>query len=244
MEKTLRANAFKTCRKINNSCSSQQQNVPKRKNTASSKLRSKLPKSFDFHFHISISSMITGVALSAAGFYYLENRNLNEDLIKSQLLLGEIDETANFSKLASDEKLFLNAVKHKNERLCLFLLRNGAKPRILSDFGSNLLVKLIENDLIEVLNFLLNSPNDLKLAIDFMDESTGKTPLLAAVQAKKYTTAKKLMEMGAKPIITSTSKYPARSINDFLKEILNVETDESEDLLKYLDKLFKNNITK
>ena len=31
-----------------------------------------------------------------------------------------------------------------------------------------------------------------------MDESTGKTPLLAALKAKKYAIAKKLLEMGAK----------------------------------------------
>ena len=78
-----------------------------------------------------------------------------------------------------------------------------------------------------------------------MDESTGKTPLLAALKAKKYAIAKKLLEMGAKPIIPSTSTYPSRSINDFLKEIRNFESDdESEDLLKYFDKLFNNNTTK
>lgn len=244
VETFLRANGFKTYRGVKDSCSNQQQNVPKKKSTKSPKFNSNIPKSYNIDFNFSVSSMITGVALSVAGFYYFENRNLNEELIKSQLLSGEIDESANFTKFAHDEKLFLKSVHRRNERLCLYLLRNGAKPRILNDFGDNLLVKLIQNDLIEVLDFFFNFPNDLKLAMDFMDESTGDTPLLAAIKAEKFAIAKKLLEMGAKPIISSTSKYPSRSVYDFLKEIQNFESDESKDLLNYFDKLFKNNITK
>jgi ankyrin repeat protein len=103
------------------------------------------------------------------------------------------------------------------------------------------LVKLIENYMIEVVNFLLNSStntNDFNVSIDFMDDSTGKTPLLAALKVKQFELAKKLLKMGAKPMIPSTLKYPSRSINHFIDEIRNFESDESKDLLNYVSKLF------
>lgn len=198
------------------------------------------PKRFQFQMDFSFSSMLTGVAISAAAFYYLDNRNLSKELIKCQLLLEQKDDITdvNFDKLVKDERFFLEAVTRKNQRLCLLLLRSGAQPKILNDFGDNLLVKLIENDLIEVVNFLLST--DLKLvAIDVMDESTGKTPLLAAIKSKHFNIAKKLLEMGAKPMIPTTSKYPARSMNDFLNEISNSDSPEAAELLNYFDKLFK-----
>ena len=228
------------------STTSQQQqeqlNVPKRKKATTSP-PARESKPFHFHFDFSLSSMLTGVALSAAAFYYLENRNLNDGLIKSQLLSGQYDGgdllKINLSKFSNDEKFFMEAVNRKNQELCILLLKNGAKPRIFNDAGDNLLVKLIENDFMQVLTVMLNSQeNDLRLAIDSMDESTGKTPLLAALMAKKFPVAMKLLELGAKPMIPSTSKYPARSINDFLMEIKKDESPEAKDLLKYFERVF------
>jgi ankyrin repeat protein len=95
--------------------------------------------------------------------------------------------------------------------------------------------------MIKVVNFLLNSStntNDFNVSIDFMDDSTGKTPLLAALKVKQFELAKKLLKMGAKPMIPSTLKYPSRSINHFIDEIRNFESDESKDLLNYVSKLF------
>ena len=219
----------------NSSVDSQKQNIPKKRSTPK-----KEPKIFNFQCDFSTSSMMTGVFLTIAGFYYFENQNLNRLLVRSQLLSGEIDGGGGVSldKFVNDEVLFVEAIKRRNQKLCLLLLRSGAKPMILNDSGDNLLVKLIENDMIEVLEFLLNRP-DAKLAIDFMDTSTGKTALLAAIQAKMYPQAKKLLEMGAKPMIPSTPKFHTRTIQDFINEI-NENSEEAEELLRCFDKLFKN----
>ena len=125
-----------------------------------------------------------------------------------------------------------------NQELCLYLLQSGQTIKILNELGGeNLLVKIIEKGMSKTMNYLLkNRLDEIRLALDVMDELSGNTPLLSAIQVKDFKSAKALLDLGAKPIIPTTSRFQARDIQHFMPKI---EGAESEEFAKELETKYR-----
>ena len=192
---------------------------------------------FNVKFDFSLSSALTGIALSGAGYYYLESKDLNEKLHRNKLLSGDYDidlETID-SKVLKDPKLFNESIKKGNEELCILILKSqGGSIK----YDNNLLLKLIEKRMPKVIDFILSEydENSLHSSCDSINVLSGKTPLLAALQSKMFPQARKLLKMGAKPLIPSIPGHPARGINDFLSEL--DDSEEAQLFLKELNEMY------
>ena len=76
--------------------------------------------------------------------------------------------------------------------------------------------------------------------MDILNENTGDTPLLAAIKAKMFPQARKLLIMGAKPVIYATDKNKSRDLDDFLKAIGESDMESAMYLKNELIKLYGN----
>lgn len=211
----------------------------KTKSSASSTAAAPKAKNFNFRvdFSFSLSSMLTGVALSGAGYYYLESQDLNRKLIKSQLLSGEIEGKEFLSKIKNDWKLFEEALERRNESFCILIIES---KEIIEDPNGDLLMRLIDKKMSRVIDYILSLTPEKRIHVqlDSVDSKTGRTPLLAALQSKMYVQAHKLLKIGAKPLIPATPEYPPRGINDFLKE-LDASDPASEEFLKDFNEIYR-----
>ena len=198
----------------------------------------------DFDCSVSLPSLLTGIILTGATLIYLENQDLQSKNLRSRLLLGDLNDEIKReslkipSDLTGDSDLFNEAVNTGNQELCLYLLQSGQTIKILNELGGeNLLVKIIEKGMSKTMNYLLkNRLDEIRLALDVMDELSGNTPLLSAIQVKDFKSAKALLDLGAKPIIPTTSRFQARDMKHFMPKI---EGAESEEFAKELETKYR-----
>lgn len=95
------------------------------------------------------------------------------------------------SNLLIDPDFFEDAVQRGERSVCYRLLKNGQRVRILNSNGNNLLVKIIEKGMTDLIGILLNDKktrDEASRALNVVDASTGKTPmkLLIEYRAPKY----------------------------------------------------------
>lgn len=193
-----------------------------------------LPIKIDFDFSVSLPSMLTGIILTGATLIYLENQDLKTKNLRNRLLLGDLNNEIKRgilkipSDLTKDPDLFNEALNSGNQDLCLYLLQSGQSIRILNEIsGENLLVKVIEKGMSKTMNHLLkNRLNEIRLALDVMDDISGNTPLLSAIQVKDFKSAKALLDLGAKPLIPTTSRFQARHMKHFIPKIEDSDSEE------------------
>lgn len=75
------------------------------------------------------------------------------------------------------------AVKTGNRALCARLIRNGQQVKILNENGDNLLVRLIEKGMPEIIGTLMQTHTaDTLKALDVIDALTGYTPISMAIK--------------------------------------------------------------
>lgn len=193
------------------------------------------PSRFTFHADFSPASFISGFLLASSIYLYAEKDNLETELLKTQLLTGEIsiENAPPKSVIINDPKFLEEAFKRGNEHLCISLLKVHSNE-ILFD---GILIGSIYKNMPKVVDHLLDRSPQIN-QIDQRNEETGDTPLLAAIKLKMFSQARRLLRMGAKPFIPATDKHQSRGLKEFIKEIDGNLDEEAEALRKELIKLY------